>query len=212
MVTSCCYQWKVVHGISAVAYDDPPRRNETVKLIGEWQNYSPKKIGSVIVLRINWCLCRLIMRKYVPQKKWRRSFCITGSVRGILKQVRNCGPKNCFVPHLVLHAFYIGRDVFTRPRCPVDTCMITANREFSTNANLIVYKDLFIPTTIRRPPNQLYMLYYLESPYHTQHLNYPDVFNWTSTYRFVLSLNRNLFSIPIENCDSARFLSGGSKR
>jgi glycoprotein 3-alpha-L-fucosyltransferase len=30
---------------------------------------------------------------------------------------------------------------------------------------------------------QIWILYFLECPYHTQHIKYNDVFNWTATYR-----------------------------
>lgn len=32
-------------------------------------------------------------------------------------------------------------------------------------------------------PLQIWILYFLECPYHTQHIKYNDVFNWTATYR-----------------------------
>lgn len=76
-----------------------------------------------------------------------------------------------------------GRDVFTKSKCPVSTCKVTAKRETANKADLILYKDYFVPTGVSRPPNQMYMLYFLECPYHTQHVKFPDVFNWTATYR-----------------------------
>ncbi|KAL7034447.1 hypothetical protein ACKWTF_007968 [Chironomus riparius] len=76
-----------------------------------------------------------------------------------------------------------GRAVFTSSKCPVDTCSITQNRDAAKDADLILYKDHFIPTGVPKHPTQLYMLYFLECPYHTQHIKFPDVFNWTSTYR-----------------------------
>lgn len=76
-----------------------------------------------------------------------------------------------------------GRDVFNKAKCPVNTCRVTAKREVANKADLILYKDYFVPTGVSRPAHQLYMLYFLECPYHTQHVKFPDVFNWTSTYR-----------------------------
>lgn len=76
-----------------------------------------------------------------------------------------------------------GRDVFLNLKCPVNTCKVTANRDLASRADLILYKDYFLPTGIPRPSKQIYMLYFLECPYHTQHIKFPDVFNWTSTYR-----------------------------
>lgn len=76
-----------------------------------------------------------------------------------------------------------GRETFTNLKCPVYTCNITANREAVHTADLVLYKDYFIPAGVVRPPKQLYMLYFLECPYHTQHVKFPDAFNWTATYR-----------------------------
>ncbi|XP_055905668.1 glycoprotein 3-alpha-L-fucosyltransferase A [Eupeodes corollae] len=76
-----------------------------------------------------------------------------------------------------------GRDVFFKSKCPVDTCEITANRDKASTADLVLYKDHYIPTGVRRPPKQVHMLYYLECPYHTQNVKVPDAVNWTSTYR-----------------------------
>ncbi|EDW79458.2 uncharacterized protein Dwil_GK20401 [Drosophila willistoni] len=78
-----------------------------------------------------------------------------------------------------------GREVFLRAKCPVDTCELTANRDLASTADMILYKDHYIPTGIRRPSNrkQVSMLYYLECPYHTQNVKVPDALNWTATYR-----------------------------
>lgn len=76
-----------------------------------------------------------------------------------------------------------GRDIFKNLKCPVNTCKVTANREHANRADLILYKDYYIPTDVARPSKQLYMLYFLECPYHTQLIKFPNVFNWTATYR-----------------------------
>lgn len=77
-----------------------------------------------------------------------------------------------------------GKDIFKRMRCPVNRCKLTANREIANHADLILYKDYYIPTDAPRSPRQLFMMFFLESPYHTQHIKFPDVFNWTATYRY----------------------------
>lgn len=86
-----------------------------------------------------------------------------------------------------------GRDVFVKNKCPVDTCTITHQRDAASTADLIIYKDSFLHTGVSRPPNQLYMLYLLESPYHTSHISSPDVFNWTATYRYSCLESKVLF-------------------
>lgn len=74
-----------------------------------------------------------------------------------------------------------GRELFNK--CPVNTCRVTENRETANEAELILYKDIFRPMGVSRPSYQLYMLYRLESPFHTYAIDPPDVFNWTATYR-----------------------------
>lgn len=76
-----------------------------------------------------------------------------------------------------------GREIFTKAKCPVSTCRVTSKREVANKADLILYKDYFVPTGVPRPPNQMFMMYFLECPYHTQHVKFPDAFNWTATYR-----------------------------
>lgn len=76
-----------------------------------------------------------------------------------------------------------GRDVFQNSKCPVSTCSITSAREKAITADLILYKDHYIPPAVPRSLHQIYMMYFLECPYHTQHVKFPDVFNWTATYR-----------------------------
>ncbi|XP_058446761.1 glycoprotein 3-alpha-L-fucosyltransferase A [Malaya genurostris] len=76
-----------------------------------------------------------------------------------------------------------GRDVFLNSKCPVSTCSISAAREKAAMADLILFKDHYIPPAVPRPARQIYMMYFLECPYHTQHVKFPDVFNWTATYR-----------------------------
>lgn len=76
-----------------------------------------------------------------------------------------------------------GREVFTKAKCPVNTCSVTAEHGMANTADLILYRDMFFPTGVPRPSHQIYMLFYLESPYHTSFVRFPDVFNWTATYR-----------------------------
>lgn len=76
-----------------------------------------------------------------------------------------------------------GKDVFQHAKCPVNTCTLTANREHSATADMILFKDHYIPPGVTRQPHQIYMLYFLECPYHTQNIKFPSVFNWTATYR-----------------------------
>jgi len=76
-----------------------------------------------------------------------------------------------------------GRGVFLKEKCPVSSCVISSNRADADNADLILYKDHFSMPTIPRPLDQVWMLYLLECPLHTQTFRQKNVFNWTATYR-----------------------------
>ncbi|KAK9498301.1 hypothetical protein O3M35_002966 [Rhynocoris fuscipes] len=74
-----------------------------------------------------------------------------------------------------------GRGIFKG--CPVDTCILSGNRHDSKRADAIIYKDQFTAPMHRRNTKQVWIVFMLECPYHTQHYKYNDVFNWTATYR-----------------------------
>jgi len=76
-----------------------------------------------------------------------------------------------------------GRGVFLKEKCPVSSCVISSNRIDGAKADLVVFKDHFTMPSFSRPPEQLWMLYLLECPLHTQMFKQKYVFNWTSTYR-----------------------------
>ncbi|XP_077519244.1 glycoprotein 3-alpha-L-fucosyltransferase A-like isoform X2 [Amblyomma americanum] len=77
-----------------------------------------------------------------------------------------------------------GREVFLRDKCPVDTCEIVTSQDEAPDADAVLFKDRFVAPKYRRPWNQVWILYLLECPYHTQSfLNFRNVFNWTATYR-----------------------------
>ncbi|XP_050680289.1 glycoprotein 3-alpha-L-fucosyltransferase A-like [Leptidea sinapis] len=78
-----------------------------------------------------------------------------------------------------------GRTEFLRNKCPVDRCTLTGDTREAASADAILFKDHHTPLNINRSPNQIWILYYLECPYHTASLRAAslDVFNWTATYR-----------------------------
>lgn len=77
-----------------------------------------------------------------------------------------------------------GRTVFLRDRCPVDTCEIVTSQDEAADADAVLFKDRFVAPKYRRPWNQVWILYLLECPYHTQSFfNLKNIFNWTATYR-----------------------------
>ncbi|CAG9813908.1 unnamed protein product [Phaedon cochleariae] len=67
--------------------------------------------------------------------------------------------------------------------CPVSRCSLTDDRSKAVNADAILYKDHFIHPGVPRPMSQVWIIYFLECPYHTQSLKFADVINWTATYR-----------------------------
>jgi len=76
-----------------------------------------------------------------------------------------------------------GRGVFLKEKCPVSSCVIATQRKESSTADLIVFKDHFTMPGIDRNQDQIWMMFMLESPLHTQVFKHPTVFNWTATYR-----------------------------
>lgn len=76
-----------------------------------------------------------------------------------------------------------GQTVFLNSKCPVNRCLLTANRDEAKDADAILYKDQFLLPPINRPSYQIWILYFLECPYHTGHMKFQEVFNWTATYR-----------------------------
>ncbi|XP_076174536.1 glycoprotein 3-alpha-L-fucosyltransferase A [Ptiloglossa arizonensis] len=73
----------------------------------------------------------------------------------------------------------VGPDIFLQLRCPVNTCTIV--RENPDSADLILFKD-YVTHVRRGSPKQVWMLYFLECPYHTQSVK-NAIINWTATYR-----------------------------
>ncbi|KAK9719064.1 Glycosyltransferase family 10 (fucosyltransferase) C-term [Popillia japonica] len=67
--------------------------------------------------------------------------------------------------------------------CPINRCTLTDDRSRSVDADAIIYKDHFTHPGVMRPSKQVWILYFLECPYHTQNVKLHDVFNWTATYR-----------------------------
>lgn len=67
--------------------------------------------------------------------------------------------------------------------CPVNRCTLVTDKARAVDADAILYKDHFIHPGQARPSKQIWILYLLECPYHTQLIKFPNVFNWTATYR-----------------------------
>lgn len=74
-------------------------------------------------------------------------------------------------------------DIFKEHKCPVNACRITDDKAERQSADLVFFLDTYEHTNEPRPVNQLYALHHMENPLATNPFQYPDVFNWTITYR-----------------------------
>ncbi|XP_008179943.1 glycoprotein 3-alpha-L-fucosyltransferase A isoform X3 [Acyrthosiphon pisum] len=76
-----------------------------------------------------------------------------------------------------------GQSVFISKQCPVNRCTITTKKSEAPDVDAILFRDHFSHPGHRKTGKQVWILYFLESPYHTELITYNDVFNWTATYR-----------------------------
>ncbi|XP_022172107.1 glycoprotein 3-alpha-L-fucosyltransferase A-like, partial [Myzus persicae] len=76
-----------------------------------------------------------------------------------------------------------GQRVFISKQCPVNRCTITTKKSEAPDVDAILFRDHFSHPGHRKTGKQVWILYFLESPYHTELITYNDVFNWTATYR-----------------------------
>lgn len=79
----------------------------------------------------------------------------------------------------------MGRTKFLSDKCPVDRCYLSTNPKDAEEADAIFFKERFQWPKHRRPAHQIWILFLLECPLHTQLFRNlgKDVFNWTATYR-----------------------------
>jgi len=80
----------------------------------------------------------------------------------------------------------LGRRKFVQDKCPVNSCFIEDNADLIEDADAVIFKDRFMwPKHGRNRMSQVWILFLLECPMHTQMFNSldPHVFNWTATYR-----------------------------
>lgn len=79
----------------------------------------------------------------------------------------------------------VGRESFLLDNCPVDTCEVTIDRSQADSSDAILFRDHIgqYADVAARPAGQVWILYLLECPYHTQSFPFKNLFNWTATYR-----------------------------
>ena len=88
-------------------------------------------------------------------------------------------------------------------KCPVNSCVISSSRLDAQQSDLVLFKDHFTKPSFSRPTNQLWMMYFLECPLHTQNIRQKNMFNWTATYRSDSTLGK----IENNSCNTLLFIS-----
>lgn len=77
-----------------------------------------------------------------------------------------------------------GQQRLLEDKCPTNQCLLISDRNKAPVADAIVFHQPPSGIYFSRPRNQIWLLFMLESPYHTPSLGaLNDVINWTATYR-----------------------------
>ncbi|XP_063400628.1 glycoprotein 3-alpha-L-fucosyltransferase A-like [Mytilus trossulus] len=77
-----------------------------------------------------------------------------------------------------------GQKTFQDQQCPVQQCTVTDDRRSAETADAVMFHHSPSKPWTKRPNNQIWILFLLESPYHTPGLSgFNNVFNWTASYR-----------------------------
>ena len=77
-----------------------------------------------------------------------------------------------------------GQTKFLMEECPVDRCFLTADINSRLDVDAVVYQNDYITYTPVRKPNQIWILWLLESPINSFVLTpLANQLNWTATYR-----------------------------
>lgn len=82
-----------------------------------------------------------------------------------------------------------GIEIFHELNCPVKTCILTSN-DFKRNiSDLVLFNAQYTTTNEPRPPNQIYAMYYMESPPHSPTVLHPGKM---CCHRFMCILSQNI--------------------
>ncbi|XP_071104549.1 LOW QUALITY PROTEIN: glycoprotein 3-alpha-L-fucosyltransferase A-like [Haliotis cracherodii] len=77
-----------------------------------------------------------------------------------------------------------GQETFIDQKCGVQRCELIDNKQDGAKADAVLFHHNPARPWFDRPQKQIWILFMLESPYHTAGLGaFKDVFNWTATYR-----------------------------
>ncbi|XP_017493020.1 PREDICTED: glycoprotein 3-alpha-L-fucosyltransferase A-like, partial [Rhagoletis zephyria] len=79
----------------------------------------------------------------------------------------------------------LGQGRFLDDHCPVSSCSLVDDVEAISEVDAVIFKDRFSWPRFGRPLGQLWILFLLEGPRHTQLFSsiQENTFNWTATYR-----------------------------
>ena len=77
-----------------------------------------------------------------------------------------------------------GQQRFIDDKCSVNTCYLTDNHSYGPMAEVVLFQNHPAIPSFKRPLNQIWIMFLLESPMNTQHfLHFKNLINMTATYR-----------------------------
>ena len=77
-----------------------------------------------------------------------------------------------------------GRKRFLDDECKVNNCIITRDESRGRNADAVLFRGGISPVRFKKPKDQIWIVYMLESPFHTGPLeSVRNLINMTATYR-----------------------------
>ncbi|KAL4223609.1 Alpha-(1 3)-fucosyltransferase 7 [Mactra antiquata] len=77
-----------------------------------------------------------------------------------------------------------GRETFLEQKCPVNNCELVSNIKRAPEVDAVLFRQNVRFPIYPRPRDQIWMMYFLESPYYTPSLKqFNGHINWTATYR-----------------------------
>ena len=77
-----------------------------------------------------------------------------------------------------------GQQQFLFDKCAVDKCSLITDKKQGPKADVVLWQQSIQKPSWKKPPNQVWVLYFLESPLHTPMLGgFKNLINWTATYR-----------------------------
>ena len=78
-----------------------------------------------------------------------------------------------------------GQESLIKMKCPINNCFLTGDtKAYQETADAILFQGGIVKPVFKRPRHQKWVLFLLESPYHTPGFDaFRNMINWTATYR-----------------------------